>query len=124
MFLKEHKEHKIVLHKIVSNSDALLRKFPREAIAPDYQSLGEGPVPLHKSLGVRWDVRQDVFRFEVSDVKKPFTRRGALSILNGIWDPFGYVCCVVISGKFLLREMMEGKNLGWDDPLPANLRDQ
>ena len=117
------KEHGIVLHKIVSNSEDLLQKFPREALAPDLQTLGEGPAPLQKSLGVKWDVRQDVFRFEVSNVKKPFTRRGALAVLNAIWDHFGYLSCVVVRGKLLLRRMMEGKTLGWDDPLPTALHD-
>ena len=126
------KSRNITLHKIVSNSPKVLESFPAEALASGFQNLDFGdPAPLQRSLGIGWDVTKDVFIFRLDVKTKPFTRRGALSIINSIYDVFGFCCPVVLPGKMLLREMIElgksnsqGTQLGWDDELPAILRDQ
>ena len=118
------KEFNLNLHKIVSNSHSLLQGFPKEALATDFQSIGEEPIPLQRSLGVIWDVNRDVFTFLVSQTKKPYTRRGALSVIHSVFDVGGWVSPVILRGKLLLREMMRGIGLGWDEPLPAALHDR
>jgi hypothetical protein len=55
--------------------------------------------------------------------EKPFSKRGLLSIINGIYDPIGFVTPVVVSGKILMRETLKGSN-NWDDPLPTHLLDK
>ena len=48
-----------------------------------------------------------------------FSKRVALSIVNGIYDPLGLVAPVTAGVKTLLRALtsMESR-LGWDDPIP------
>ena len=53
-----------------------------------------------------------------------------LSNLMSTWDPFGFVCAVILHGKLIQRDICPPKerdphnllSLGWDDPLPTCLR--
>ncbi|VDH90793.1 Hypothetical predicted protein [Mytilus galloprovincialis] len=81
------------LHKIVSNSKAVLQSFPSEDLSSDLKDLdlGSETPPVQRSIGLSWDISVDQFTFKVSSEKKPYTRRGALSVINSIFDPIG-VC--------------------------------
>ena len=81
-----------------------------------------------KILGIAWNVLNDYLCFNVKlkilDIDEGcrsivFTKRVALSIVNGIYDPLGLVAPVTAGGKTLLHALtsMEPK-LGWDDPIP------
>ena len=54
---------------------------------------------------------------------QPFTRRGILSTVNGIFDPIGFMAPVVIQGKLLLGELIHG-TINWDAPLPEQYLDR
>lgn len=110
------------LHKVASNSEDVMSAFPTDDIARDLKDLdfSNDPLPLQHSLGMGWDLERDAFTFRVSSVDRPFTRRGVLSVINGIFDPLGFAAPVIIKGKLLLRELMNG-NSGWDDTLPTEL---
>lgn len=58
--------------------------------------------------------------FHVSEDDKPFTRRGVLSTVNGLYDPLGFLAPVTIQGRLLLRELTK-QGEGWDSPLPENM---
>ena len=60
--------------------------------------------------------------YDVS-VNKPLqmTRRNVLEQVMRIYDPMGILSPFVVNGKILLRRTWELK-LGWDDPLPMELR--
>ncbi|VDI05042.1 Hypothetical predicted protein [Mytilus galloprovincialis] len=77
-------------------------------------------LPTHQSLGLNWELETDTFTYKVSPEEKPFSRRGLLSIVNGIFDPMGFVAPIVVTGKLLLREIANG-SYNWDDPLPRHL---
>ncbi|XP_061169198.1 uncharacterized protein LOC133178524 [Saccostrea echinata] len=115
---------KLRLHKFASNSRTLLDSFPSSDLAKNLKDLdlGAASLPLQRSLGLLWDTDSDVFLFKVSDEQKPFTKRGALSIINSIYDPIGFAQPVIIRGKILLRNMVSSSSkLDWDDPLPDSL---
>lgn len=115
---------KLRLHKFASNSRTLLDSFPSEDLAKNLKDLdlGTASLPLQRSLGLLWDTNSDVFLFKVSEEQKPFTKRGALSIINSIYDPIGFAQPVIIKGKILLRNMISSSSkLDWDDPLPDSL---
>ncbi|XP_061192133.1 uncharacterized protein LOC133200331 [Saccostrea echinata] len=112
------------LHKFASNSRTLLDSFPSNDLTKNlkYLDLGAASLPLQRSLGLLWDTDSEVFLFKVSDEQKPFTKRGALSIINSIYDPIGFAQPVIIRGKILLRNMVSSPSkLDWDDPLPDSL---
>ncbi|KAK3506465.1 hypothetical protein QTP70_000933 [Hemibagrus guttatus] len=95
------------LHKFASNSKEVMEAFPIEDHAKGLKDLNleVDPTPIQRSLGLSWDVKRDVFTFHVTDIKKPFTRRGILATVNSLFDPLGFVAPIIIEGKFLLREL-------------------
>ncbi|KAI4872908.1 hypothetical protein NFI96_015842 [Prochilodus magdalenae] len=118
-------ESSIKLHKIASNSRAVMDAFPPEERAKNLVNLELtiDPLPLQRSLGLTWNLQSDTFAFCVSREQKPFTRRGILSTVNGLYDPLGYVSPVTIQGKALVREL-SAEQAEWDDPLPALKEEQ
>ena len=74
-------------------------------------------LPMQRSLGVSWTLQSDSFTFQVSAENKPFTRRGVLSVINGLYDPLGFAAPVTLAGKLILRETMD-ESYGWDETLP------
>ncbi|KAI4900718.1 hypothetical protein NFI96_009188 [Prochilodus magdalenae] len=99
--------------------------FPPEERAKNLVNLELtiDPLPLQRSLGLTWNLQSDTFAFCVSREQKPFTRRGILSTVNGLYDPLGYVSPVTIQGKALVRELST-EQAEWDDPLPALKEEQ
>jgi hypothetical protein len=80
------------LHKIVSNSEVVLQSFPSSDLSSDLKDLdlGSEELPVQRSLGLSWNISNDYFVFRVCTELKPFTRRGALSVINSIFDPIGF----------------------------------
>ena len=115
----------IRLHKIVSNSTSVLQRFPQDDLSSDLKDLdlGSETPPIQRSLGMSWDISDDRFVFKVSPETKPFTRRGALSVINSLFDPVGFASPVTMYGKLLLREMMSVSGpVDWDEELPSQLK--
>ncbi|XP_063412631.1 uncharacterized protein LOC134695338 [Mytilus trossulus] len=113
------------LHKIVSNSKDVLQSFPSEDLSADLKNLdlGSETPPVQRSLGLSWDIYVDQFTFKVSSEKKPYTCRGALSVINSIFDPIGFASPITMNGKLILREMMsESGPTNWDEDLPDHLK--
>ncbi|XP_063448356.1 uncharacterized protein LOC134727857 [Mytilus trossulus] len=118
--LKE--EGNIRLHKISSNNLEVIKSFSPDDLAKDLKNinLDLNEAPLQISLGVQWDMSKDCFTFRVSQLNstsKPFTKRGVLATINGLYDPMGFVAPVTVSGKIIMRDIM-ALHTDWDDPLP------
>lgn len=71
----------------------VLRAFPAEDHAKEIKDLdlGAEPIPTQRSLGLSWEVATDTFTFQASTNQQPFTQRGALSTVNSLFDPLGFV---------------------------------
>ncbi|XP_051792766.1 uncharacterized protein LOC127530319 [Acanthochromis polyacanthus] len=108
------------LHKIASNCPEVLKAFSQSDHAKGLQNLDfdDNSALIQRSLGLSWELKHDVFTFRAAATEKPYTRRGALSVLNSLYDPLGLVAPVIIQGKFLLRELTCNETLDWDTPLP------
>lgn len=63
------------LHKVVSNSVEVMESFSNEDRGKDLRNLGlsHDSLPPQRSLGVYWNLKQDIFPFKVDLPKKPFT---------------------------------------------------
>lgn len=111
------------LHKITTNSAAVMNEFPPEDRANSIKDLdfSTDDVPIQRSLGISWNILTDTFTFQVQEDNKPFTRRGVLSTINSIFDPLGFLSPVTIQGRSLLRQLTM-ENGEWDSPLPENLK--
>lgn len=112
-------ESNLKLHKIASNSVAVMKAFEPEELATGIKDLGldDETLPAQRSLGLCWDISTDMFTFKVAVADKPYTRRGVLSVINSIFDPLGLAASVTIRGRLLLRELSSGVQ-DWDTPLP------
>ena len=113
------------LHKIASNSKEVMDAFPPEDCADNLKDLvlGSDTPPVQRSLGLGWDLETDSFVFKVDIKEKPFTCRGVLSVVNGVYDPLGCVAPVTIQGKHILRELTQEKG-DWDSLLPEEMLNQ
>ncbi len=106
------------LHKIASNKVEVMKAFPSEDLAKELTNLdlNTGHPPVQRSLGVSWDMNEDVFIFQVEDQVRPYTKRGVLSTINSLFDPLGFAAPVVIQGRLLLRALTT-ESCDWDTPL-------
>lgn len=70
----------------------MIKSFQVEDLAKEVTGIKLDLIeaPLLRSLGVSWDISKDSFTFQVSSTKRPFTKRGALATINGLYDP---ICC-------------------------------
>lgn len=116
---------KLRLHKFISNSDKVLKAIPKEECAQSVKDLDMalGEPLMERALGVQWCVFSDDFQFRVTVKERPLTRRGVLSTVASIYDPLGFVAPFLLRGKLLLQQMCRDK-VGWDEPLPEELRTQ
>lgn len=53
--------------------------------------------------------------------EKLLSKRELLSVINGIFDPLGFVVPVILTGRLIMREAIQNNSLTWDEPLPSNI---
>ncbi|KAK3517924.1 hypothetical protein QTP70_027544, partial [Hemibagrus guttatus] len=89
------------LHKFASNSKEVMDAFPIKDHAKGLKDLNleVDPTPIQCSLGLSSDVKRDVFTFHVTNIKKPFTRRGILATVNSLFGPIGFVAPSSLKGN-------------------------
>ena len=105
----------VKLHKIASNSKEAMQAFPAADLAKDlaFLDLSKDDLPMQRSLGFCWNLELDSFTFQVSDIVKPYSRRGVLSTVNSIYNPLGLVAPAVVTGKlFFLETFLKSPQTG------------
>lgn len=121
-----HDNGKLRLHMFASNNREVLDSFPQSNLAKDLCNLDlcNDTLPMQRSLGLSWDIETDQFTVSTCKEDKPFTRRGILSVINGLYDPIGFAVPVVLKGKLLMKEMLfSTTSLDLDDPLPEKFKE-
>ncbi len=108
------------LTKFLSNSKAVLRELPPSELAPKFINLDLQQLPIERALGMMWNVQQDTFGVMAANPDRECTRRGCLSVISSLYDPFGMVSPVVLVAKRILQISCQRK-LAWDDQLPDDL---
>lgn len=76
---------------------------------------------MERALSVQWCISSDKFQFRVVVKEHPFTRRGVLSTVASICDPFGFVTPFILKGKQIRQRMCQDK-VGRDEPLHDDLK--
>jgi hypothetical protein len=111
------------LTKFQSTSKEVLQSLPKSERAKEVQELDLvfNELPMSRALGVLWEVHTDQFRFSVQLTSQPTTRREILAFTASLYDPLGFVAPVVLTAKQVLQQLCNEK-IGWDNPLPADLR--
>lgn len=107
------------LTKFLANDRKVMEAVPESesAVAVKYF----GPETISKALGVKWNVHDDSFYFEVNvNDDTSVTRRKMLSTLSSMFDPLGLISPVVVRGKILFQDATRLKT-HWDTPVPMEL---
>ena len=113
------------LHKFISNSRLVLDSIPEQDHAKVTKNLDLrcDTAPLERALGVQWCIESDTFQFQITLKDQPLTRRGILSTIGSVYDPFGFVAPVILLGKQILQKLYNNQ-VDWDSPVPDDLRCQ
>ena len=108
------------LTKWVSSSREVLESIPVKDRGQEIKKphLEKDELPVERALGVQWRIEDDTFGFNVNLKPKAPTRRGILSVVRSVFDPFGFAAPYVLTGKKILQVLCRLK-LGWDDKVPA-----
>nr|XP_034833078.1 uncharacterized protein LOC117989776 [Maniola hyperantus]XP_034840342.1 uncharacterized protein LOC117996393 [Maniola hyperantus] len=76
-----------------------------------------------KVLGLQWSPASDSFTFSTVPPNPVVTKRTILSQIGRQFDPLGYVAPCIFYAKCLMQQLWS-LQLGWDEPLPADLEAQ
>ena len=107
------------LTKFISNESDVLSMIPEEEQAKEAKELN----PCSKALGVRWNVLEDEFYFDVKVQNgEVVTRRVMLSVVASCFDPLGLISPFIVGGKLLFQEVTRLK-LPWDQLVSQDIRD-
>ncbi|KAM4807796.1 coiled-coil domain-containing protein 158 [Rhinophrynus dorsalis] len=92
---------------------------PESSVSPSLEKTS--PVAAHGGEKMDETILSAFVAFRLSIEDKPYSKHGALSIINSFYDPLGFVAPVTIQGKFLLGQLL-AKSKTWDTPLPIEKR--
>ncbi|KAG1679375.1 hypothetical protein GQR58_012950 [Nymphon striatum] len=110
-----------VLRKWRSNSQSVMDAMPIGMKVNESKpvELDYGSVAYERTLGVLWNVMNDCFEFKIKICDKPLTKRGILSMVSSVYDPYGFLCPFLLLAKKLIQDLTVRK-LEWDENLSEN----
>nr|XP_039254086.1 uncharacterized protein LOC120331115 [Styela clava] len=104
------------LAKWKSSNPEVLSEIPAKDRADTASSVNLEPEKIDRVLGIKWNIQEDCFGFDVNVKSKPATKRGILSVLSSIFDPMGIVAPVILKARILMQQLCRN-NYGWDDEI-------
>ena len=113
------------LTKWCSNDRRVLAAIPEAERAKTVVNLELEQLPMQSALGMKWNIEDDKFVWEISNnlmsatTKKPVTRRNIVSVVYSLFDPLGFIAPYIMKAKLILQ-MLSRKKIGWDEPLEEN----
>ena len=134
--------------KIMNQGSFKVKGFVTSGDDDDEARALLGGKEVGRVLGIPWHPKADEFsvqvNIDVSERRKgsrsgsslsadeipqlitvPLTRRILLGITNSCYDVYGLVSPITIQLKIQLRNLLRPEhNLGWDDPIPVNLKEK
>ena len=107
------------LTKFMVNDHDILQSIPLEHRATEAKDFN--PSTCSKVLGIRWSIAADEFYFDADVVSESqVTKRSILSIVASMYDPFGFINPLILSGKLMFQEATALKGT-WDEEVPIGL---
>ena len=123
--IKIHEIGNFRMRDFVSNSGKLTETIPKDRLSDSNDiALGQADNAYEKILGIIWDFRKDVIKYNLKlpqDIPLKFTKRNVLSIAMSVYDPLGLISNITIESRILMQELWK-MGLDWDEPLPQRLR--
>ena len=110
------------LTSYATNSEVVAESLVRERLSnhDKFLSSDKSGESFERTLGLRWDVKNDELGFDANFAEQPDTRRGVLSFIASIYDPLFLVTPALIPAKRIFQALCSMK-LSWDDPLPEDI---
>ncbi|XP_017470549.1 PREDICTED: uncharacterized protein LOC108362189 [Rhagoletis zephyria] len=120
------------LRRFVSNSKKLLISVadtPTTSLESTTKNMFYGESNSGKILGMYWDTETDQFFFQLKFSKVPNavltgkrrpTKAEVLSLMMSIFDPYGFLCNVILASKVMMQELWR-QNAGWHAPVPEKI---
>ena len=71
-------------------------------------NLEKDELPMERALWVGWCIESDTLKFQIVMQDRPLTRRGILSMVSSVHDPFGFLAPLFSVGKGLLQDLWRG----------------
>lgn len=110
------------LRKWASNDPELLARIDADqAVAINFSD--DTVCSSLKVLGLKWLPIDDCFSFDYNMTDNTYTKRSVLKLLASIFDPVGFLSPCTFLAKCIMQDLWK-LSLGWDDPLPSDLRDK
>ena len=110
------------LTKYNSNSKEVLKAAPEHKRASNTSIEFENV--LTRALGVKWNLQDDCFLYNVNAESQPatFTKRQILKKASTVFDPIGFLAPFTLKAKMILQELWRLK-VGWDEPLDSTAKE-
>ena len=108
------------LTKFASNSKRVLRSIPEKDRKIGVKNDLLETLPEERALGVLCNVENDTLGLKVNLKEKPLTKRGVLSVLSSIYDPFGFGAPFLLKRKQIIQKLCQ-LNLKWDEDIPDDI---
>lgn len=113
------------MNKFTSNARLVLDVVPKDLRTKNLQicEIDRDKLSIEQTLGIFWcGVENDKFCFRIILDNRSPTRRVMLSTISAIYDPFGLVSPVLLTGSKILQELTLRRDLEWDDPIDKKIR--
>ncbi len=112
------------LSQLMTSSLAVLESVQAESRVTSTLNLNFEDLPEERTLGLRWECQADCFVFSLSTHITPTTKREMLSAVNKVYDPLGFMTCIITPCRILLQDVwrleqeLKLKGDNWDRKLP------
>ncbi|XP_066933479.1 uncharacterized protein [Clytia hemisphaerica] len=104
------------LTKYNSNSKEVLQAAPEHKRASNTSIEFENTIT--RALGVKWDLKEDCFLYNVNvdPIPTTLTKRLILKKASTVFDPLGFLAPFTLKAKLILQDLWRLK-VNWDEPL-------
>ena len=76
---------------------------------------------LERTLGIKWDIKNDKFVFSAVEAGQPYTKRGILKTVSSIFDPLGFLSPFTMRAKCILQDLWRLK-VDWDAEIDSDIK--
>ena len=97
--------------------------LPSAELSPSSINLDLEDTSIERVLGILWNPRKGSLQIKVSKREVSLTKRGILSYLSSIFDPFGILTPIILEAKAIIQSLWK-ENLDWDEEILEELRNR
>ena len=93
------------LTQFVSNNVEVMQAISDEHVKKNanLKELEKPKSQSEKALGLVWNIDTDTFGYRILIQDKPLSKRGMLSELSSVYDPFGFVAPFLLHGRKIIQ---------------------